>query len=313
MPCDYFLKSVKSPPNMTLHLKLDHGQVFDLSLYNGEAFHLLIRLRTLSRFVTRFLIGHSQCTFSGRHGRPLTFAPYEFEIAAFGDLLRPVYLDLCSHSIPWGREGNARLLLMAAVLTEKGQPDDLVIMSDADEYIDPAVLLLLKKNPPAVAYRLFYHAYYYSLRWQFYDNWTRPEVYRFDVLKNTSLLVGNYPIFPIIAGVHCSYCFNSVQKVIHKLETFSHVEFSHGHWVDPVFIVAKVACGRRLFDDDRNIIYLAPPNPRFLDLPPGMDWMLWRMPFMDLPELHLDPRAVLARADCNPDLKVANGTLQPYR
>jgi hypothetical protein len=202
---------------------------------------------------------------------------------------------------------------VTAVLSETARPDDLVILSDTDEYIDPAILPLIMKNPPAIAYRLSYHAYFYSLRWQFYENWTRPKIFRFDSLKNLSVLSGEYPIFPVISGVHCSYCFNSVNEIIHKLETFGHTEYSYGHWVNPVFIVSKVACGISLFDDRRDAIYLAPPDRRFLNLPPEMEWLLWRMPFMDLPELRLDARAVLGRAECTPDLKVENGIVQPYQ
>jgi hypothetical protein len=97
------------------------------------------------------------------------------------------------------------------------------------------------------------------------------------------------------------------------VQTFSRTEYSHGHWIDPLFIVSKVACGISLFDNNQNAIYLAPPNPRFLKLSSDMDWLLWRMPFTDLPELHLDPRDVSTRALCIPDLRTANGILQPYQ
>jgi hypothetical protein len=75
------------PPTILGTLRIDkpNVRVFDLSLYNGEAFYLLIRLRTLSRVMTRFFISHANCTFSGRHNHPVTFAPYESEIAHFGD------------------------------------------------------------------------------------------------------------------------------------------------------------------------------------------------------------------------------------
>jgi hypothetical protein len=263
--------------------------------------------------MTRFLISYANCTFSGRHNHPVTFAPYESEIARFGDLLRRVRLNVCGVNRSWNREKTARQTLITAVLSENTRADDLVILSDADEYIDPVVLSLLIKQPPLKCYRLTYHAYYYSLRWQFYRNWTRPMIFRVGALSNPVTLSGRYPIYPVIAGVHCSYCFNTIRGIIHKLQTFSHTEYSHGHWVDPVFIVSKVACGIRLFDSNRNAIYLAPPNPRFLDLPPDMDWLLWRMPFKDLPELRLNPRAVCDRAQCTPNLTIVNGIVHPYQ
>jgi hypothetical protein len=143
---------IESRFSCTRQLTLQNRRVFDMSLYNGEAFLLLVRLRTLSRLITRFLISYSNSTFSRRHPQPLTFAPYESEIASFGELLRPVYVHLCKRCDAWGREGTTRMTLIAAVLSEPAQPDDLVTLSDADELIDPAILVRLVANPPSRAY-----------------------------------------------------------------------------------------------------------------------------------------------------------------
>jgi hypothetical protein len=202
--------------------------------------------------------------------------------------------------------------LIASVLSEHAKPDDLVILSDADEFLDPAALVRLMADPPSHGYRLSYHFLHYSLRWKFYKTFIRPYVFRFGVLKNPSILSREYPTFPAMAGIHCSYCFKIVKAIIHKLETYSHLEFSTGRSIDPAFIVSRVACGIALIGDDLEQIYLAPPNASFLDLPPGADWMFWRVPFMDLPELHLTAQSILAQANCTPDLKIVNGTVHPY-
>jgi hypothetical protein len=292
----FLLKPVLPAILGTVRIGKPNVRVFDLSLYNGEAFYLLIRLRTLSQVMTRFLISYANCTFSGRHNHPVTFAPYESQIAQFGDLLRRVRLDVCGVTRSWNREKTARQTLITAVLSENARSDDLVILSDVDEYIDPVVLSLLIKQPPLICYRLTYHAYYYSLRWQFYRNWTRPMIFRVSALSNTAMLSRRYPIYPVIAGIHYSYCFNIVTAIIHRLQTFSHTEYSHRHWINPVFIVSKVARGIILFNANRNAISLAPPNPRGLDLPPDMGWFLWGMPFKYLPGLRLNPHAVCERA-----------------
>jgi hypothetical protein len=276
-------------------------RVFDLSLYNGEAFYLLIRLRTLWQMVTRFFISYANCTFSGHHNRRITFAPYESQIADFAELLRPVYLDVCAGGRSWNRERTTRQQLITAVLSENARPDDLVILSDADEYIDPSVLAGLMKKPPVTCHRLTYHSDYYFLHWQFYRNWTRPMIFRFSTRSNPFVLSKYCPIYPGVAGVHCSYCFNTVKGIVQKLQ------------IDPVFMDSKVARGISLFDDNQNATYLSQPNLPFLKLPLDMDWLSWRMPFIDLPESHLDPRTVYPRELCIPDRKTANGTLQPYQ
>jgi hypothetical protein len=63
-------------------------RVFDCFPYNGESELLLIRLRTLSAYVTSFILVFSNISNSGREQRKITFVPYEFEVKQFESQLR---------------------------------------------------------------------------------------------------------------------------------------------------------------------------------------------------------------------------------
>jgi hypothetical protein len=41
-----------------------------------------------------------------------------------------------------------------------------------------------------------------------------------------------------------------------------------------------------------------------------MEWMMWRFPLLDLPELAIDPAAVRTIAPCHALLKIENGTIK---
>jgi hypothetical protein len=111
---------------------------------------------------------------------------------------------------------------------------------------------------------------------------------------------------------HCSYCFPRVRDIIFKLETFPHLEFSSGQYVDPNYIVGRVVCGYSLFDPSPNIIFAVDVEPSELDLPPEAAHMRWRLPFIDLAEIGVDLARVRSMALCDPPLNVLNGTIQPY-
>jgi hypothetical protein len=89
----------------------------------------------------------------------------------------------------------------------------------------------------------------------------------------------NTPIFAGFGAVHGSYCFPRVRDIIRKLQTAAHIEYGHGKYVDPHFIVASVLCGRSLFDSARDRFDLVPKSSYELNLPPSAERLLWRFPF----------------------------------
>jgi hypothetical protein len=114
-------------------------------------------------------------------------------------------------------------------------------------------------------------------------------------------------------AVHCSYCFGSIREIIRKLETFPHTEFSSNIYVDPHYILARVACGHSLFEPDgRGFKYVPELDLNELDLPPAAEFMKWRLPFVDLHTMNLNITRVMSLALCKPELKIVDGKLHGY-
>jgi hypothetical protein len=148
-------------------------RVFDCFLYNGQSLMLLIRLRTLSPLVSAFILGHSNWTHSGRHSRPVTYSPYDSEIRAFSNQLRPHHFDLrTAGSDPWDRENAARNALMEGLTLQHPRPRDVVSVSDIDEILNPSIVQYFKEHPPDSPLRVRARFFYYSFRWELPDVWT---------------------------------------------------------------------------------------------------------------------------------------------
>jgi hypothetical protein len=109
-------------------------RAFDCFPYNGESELLLIRLRTLSAYVTAFILAFSNTSNSGRENRTLTFAPYESEIIVFQNQLRVHLTDVTQFgSRPWDREHGLRDYLLVCVRLEQPGAEDSLLQSDLDE------------------------------------------------------------------------------------------------------------------------------------------------------------------------------------
>jgi hypothetical protein len=117
---------------------------------------------------------------------------------------------------------------------------------------------------------------------------------------------------PGFNAIHCSYCFGSIREIIRKLETFPHFEYWTGKWVNPNYILARVACGLSLFDEKGGLFDLKEKNNHELDLPPQAEFMGWRLPFVDLDQVELNISEVRRLAPCNPPLQFVNGKLVGY-
>jgi beta-1,4-mannosyl-glycoprotein beta-1,4-N-acetylglucosaminyltransferase len=273
---------------------------------------LLRRLRTLSRYVTTFVLGFSNATFTDRHPRALSFSPFESEISRFESQLAVTTFDI-SQGSPWTRERVLRDRLLDGVKRCKPQADDLVIVSDCDEILKPSTLREMMVHPPAglvhVRAAFFYSSHHFRVD---EGEWPRPDVIRYGAIADTvtNYRSTNLTAPPAIAAVHCSYCFGSISEIIRKLQTFSHTEYSSGRWVDPGYTYARAACGYSLFTKELVVVDY---DPHEMDIPASADYLSWRMPFTDLARFPLNPERIRMFAPCqNSRMDIVNGTFQPW-
>jgi hypothetical protein len=284
-------------------------------MYNGESLILLIRLRTLSPVVDYFVIGYSETTFSGRHCRPLTYAPYEAQIRSFSRKLVPLRFNMSRvDRNTWHREKASRHNLIEGVRAHGPARDDICIISDVDEIPKPSAIRFLIANP-APFVLLAANFFYYSLRYRARLPWTKIAVVRYG---NIDRPVGWFrgmpgaPVLPGITGNHISYCFGYLREIIRKLETFPHFEYSAGKYVDPNYIYARVACAQSLFERGSQFQTVG-YDTHELDLPPEADHMPFRMPFKDLGDFPMNETAIRTWAVCQIRMDWVDGKLQMWK
>ena len=137
------------------------ARVFDLFPYNGETAMLQLKLREMAGWVDRFVLVEADETFRGRP-KPLHFQQDPRAAAGdFADHITPVTVARPPAHIDftWAREFFQK---DHSVLTLGGlaRPDDLVILSDADEILDRACIEGFQGDAACAELRTF--RYYFN-------------------------------------------------------------------------------------------------------------------------------------------------------
>jgi hypothetical protein len=245
----------------------------------------------------------------------MTFVPYESEVRQFKNQLRIHLTDVrLFGSRSWDREHGLREYLLFCVRLEDPGPDDLLIQSDLDEIPQPSALKAIFRNPPRHFIAVSSHMFYYSLRWRHERKWVGNAVIRYGNIQHpfNSYRHKNKPMFPGFGAVHCSYCFPRVKDIIRKLQTSAHIEYGHGKYINPNFIIAKVLCGQSLFAHHSDRFSLVPKSAYELNLPPSAERLLWRFPFTDLNDFILNISLIRKWALCDSILIDHNHVTHPF-
>jgi beta-1,4-mannosyl-glycoprotein beta-1,4-N-acetylglucosaminyltransferase len=243
-------------------------------MLNNELDWLEIRLETMARQVSYFVILESAVTFTGLE-KPLTLKDNWARFSKFHAQI--IYKQLENPPInaarTWDLEDyqrNAMLLqgVMGAGIEEEKRPreGDVLVVADVDEVVRPAALLVLRECdiPPRITLRSRF--YYYGFQWEHRgEEWAHPQatVYRG---KNTILpadlrneeggnrLVGWWDKADLWnAGWHCSSCFATVEDMLNKMKSFSHTSLNDEKFRDRTRIVDRVRKGLDLWDREGEI------------------------------------------------------------
>ena len=188
----------------------------------------LFRIKYLSKYVDKVVIGESNLTHSGIQ-KPLYFHKYfSNSKKALSRRIEIVSLDLSGYSNSWSREVASRELLIEHIF--KCYPQSYFINSDLDEIPSLESLEVLQ-----ISTKTFYHfsaqTYYRYANWALQDshqNWNK------GVLGHTGEAKpqngGRFTKFPVISskgkGAHFSYVGRSHGSFSLKLESFAHTELN---------------------------------------------------------------------------------------
>jgi hypothetical protein len=296
-------------------------KIFDCFLYHNEAYMLYLHLLTLSPVVDRFVIGHSNQSFTCQIIAPISLDPFEPEIRAFSSQITFLYIDYdhlpmgksrFRDEIAWHREATARNLLIEGVRPSKPSPRDLILLCDVDEIVTRAAIKIIRQKPPRHYCNLQGVQYFYSFRWRVRE-WKRPLVIRFGSVCRP---LDDYRFMPYLCPLpgilhyHCSFCFPDLRSFLVKVKSFSHKEWSVDLFHDPNYILARIACGypvRQSTGTKQKKLTLVEFDSRNVFLPNDarFDFLKDRMGFRDLAQFRFNMTRVrkYLPSDCRPNLR----------
>jgi beta-1,4-mannosyl-glycoprotein beta-1,4-N-acetylglucosaminyltransferase len=242
-------------------------KIYDLFMINTELDWLEIRLNELKGEVDYFVILESATTFTS-NSKPLYLQQHWENFTAFHHkIIYRVLNDTgLSSSIAWDHEDlqrNAMFDQVFPTLSGEQEPDlgDVILVSDIDEIPRRSTLQVLRncKYPRRLTLRSRF--YYYSFQWLHRGaEWAHPQatIYEGDkTIRPANLRNGDGG--NIIktqldkanlwnAAWHCSSCFATVEEMVTKITSFSHVGWNQPQFRNAAEIVQRVRNGLDLFD-----------------------------------------------------------------
>ncbi|KAI0423273.1 glycosyltransferase family 17 protein [Xylaria grammica] len=246
-------------------------KVYDLIMVNTELEWLEIRLNSTYDYVDYFVIVESSKTFTNRD-KPLFIKDSMDRFAAYRDKIIYHQLEIPDgfHSDranpAWDWEDLQRNAMYDQVLprlTGAKAPveGDVLIVADVDELVRPETILVLKacKFPRRLTLRS--HFYYYSFQFMHKGTeWAHPQATYYQgrrTILPVNLRNSDGGLQPLIklekadlwsAGWHCSTCFSTIDEVLTKMASFSHVWMNQDVFRDRGRIADRVRNGKDLWD-----------------------------------------------------------------
>jgi beta-1,4-mannosyl-glycoprotein beta-1,4-N-acetylglucosaminyltransferase len=203
-------------------------KVFDVFPFNGEFEVLRLKLETMAPWVDRFVIVEAGATFTGL-AKPLSYPERAHELKDYAEKITYLPIEqFPSHLVfAWLREFFQRDSAIRA-LSGLCAPDDIVIISDADEILAPHAVTEL--NSPLTGVDLRFFSYFLNCEFPSSRPHIKPAITRARVLARNGLsylrLGAGTEIAPITAskgGWHFS-SLGSPARLALKMRSYSHIE-----------------------------------------------------------------------------------------
>ena len=236
--------------------------IIDSFTYNNEEEMLNFRLHELNHVVDKFVIMESPYCFQGKLKSNM-FEKHRDKFLKFKDKIVHVVNSATPHPNPWVNEKNLRNIAVEGLNVIKPASTDYVGISDVDEIPDPRILEKLKSTQSKIIIGIMHNFYYYNINCRKNKKWfgsvfgdlgsiyyyfncdlndLRYAIRRGDTSAIT--LVGGNDF--AAGGWHFSY-FGTIDKIIEKIESFSHTEYNTSDYKDRKSIEEAIRTGKDLF------------------------------------------------------------------
>lgn len=220
-------------------------KIVDSFIFNNEFDILNYRLNLLYPYVDYFIICEAIYTHSGKE-KPLYFLENISQYEKFKDKIVHLYvyefpyvesnIDY-SKNHQWENEIFHRNALNIGYLHLKLKDDDIIIVSDLDEIINPNILKKIRSTEMIIDDILYLEMqlYYYNLCNIAKNYWYHPYIgnYKSISMKKDLSKIRLSERNKIIknGGWHLSY-FGDTKFIVNKLESFAHQEFNNSNYKD---------------------------------------------------------------------------------
>jgi len=210
--------------------------IWDCFLYNGEKECLEIRMEELKSLDVIHVAVQATKTFTGKVKI----------VEKIPGCINVIVDDMPETDSAWGREAYQRNAIMRGLTYAK--PDDIVIISDADEIPSLEAVRYYKPDMFLAALRMdnFWYRFNYLTEKQ---KWVAPRIMTFDYLKERNpndVRNSGYQSEIYNGGHHFSY-LGDADFIINKLESYSHQEYNIEKYKNKEDISKKIEDGVALW------------------------------------------------------------------
>jgi hypothetical protein len=250
-------------------------RIIDAFTFFNELALLEYRLTLLYDHVDGFIIVEADRTFAGGP-KELHYAKNAARFSRWADKITHVVAGLAAGSLSrsqvWENEFTQRDAIGVGIARLALAPDDLVIISDADEIVDPRALAGVRAGGVAGIAALDQELYYYDItnrgpRWRSARVATPAAIQAKGGCNN----VREFQPADLIerGGWHLSY-FGSAAFIRNKIQSWSHQEYNSQPFTDEARIRARVAAGADPFDRP-GVAFTKVPRAENAYLPPDIE------------------------------------------
>jgi len=237
-------------------------KIVDCFTFYNELDLLQYRLAALYDYVDFFILVEANTTFAG-HTKPTHYIDNMHLFEKYRDKIIHMVADLpfkypdidYANRDQWKNEYFQRNCIKeCAKLEQVGlSKDDLVIISDLDEIIDPQRLPEFR-NGQLLTYKGFtlsQDMYYYNLHCKNTWFWSKAKIVTYEYLLQKTPEEIRQSDLPLLekGGWHLSY-FGDVAFIRNKLKEFSHQEYNSPEYTDDNIITQRLENGVDLFGRD---------------------------------------------------------------
>lgn len=219
--------------------------IYDAFIFKDELDLLEIRLNELNHIVDRFVLVEATKTFQNNH-KSLVFQNNSKRFSSFLEKVIHVTIDdFPAFTGAWAQEYYQRNAIMRGLAG--CQADDVVLISDVDEIPRPDAIVAFMNSPGVKVLEQAFYYYFLNCRCVSF-NWVRgTRLLRYqDVTSPQEIREHKGDRTVSEAGWHFSY-LGGVEKIIDKLESFSHTEYNDVSFKNRETLLRLVNLGQDIF------------------------------------------------------------------